>query len=211
MVTEEFNLHVAEGTVVRFESSQGTFDVELFDEDAPNTVANFLNYSDRYVDSIAHRSAITQAGDSFVVQGGGFTLNAMDQLEEVATDAPIDSEFTGQNSNVRGTIAMALVGGNVNSATSQWFINTRDNSASLDPQQFTVFGEVIGDGMDVVDTVADLERFDINNVVPLATTALDEVPLDGFMLEDVSLTGTGPRSPTTASKSLALARCLQPS
>jgi len=65
-------------------------------------------------------------------------------------------------SNVRGTIAMAKVAGNPNSATSQWFFNLKDNSQNLDVQNggFTVFGQVIGDGMDIVDNIAKLETCD---------------------------------------------------
>lgn len=194
MATEEFELHVAAGTVVRFDTSQGTIDVELFDEDAPLTVANFLDYADRYSDSIVHRSAVNLADNPFVIQGGGFFLDGNDDLQMVTTDPPVESEFTGAHSNVRGTIAMALQSdlfGNVNpdSGTSQWFFNLGDNS-SLDTDEFTVFGEVIGSGMDVVDAIAALDRININDVVPLNTTALNEVPLDDYMLESVQLTGT---------------------
>jgi cyclophilin family peptidyl-prolyl cis-trans isomerase len=193
-VTEEFNLHVAVGTVVRFESSQGTFDVELFDDDAPQTVANFLNYSARYADSIAHRSAVTTIGSPFVIQGGGFSLDSSDQLQMIATDAPVMSEAAVARSNVRGTLSMAL-GSDLfgmtdpDSGTSQWFVNLRDNSM-LNAQGFTVYGTVIGDGMEVLDAIAALDRVDVNDVVPLATAALGEVPLDGYMLQEVQLTGT---------------------
>jgi cyclophilin family peptidyl-prolyl cis-trans isomerase len=192
--TEQFDLHVAVGTVVRFESSLGSFDVELYDEDTPLTVANFLDYMDRYVDSIVHRSAVNQANQPFVIQGGGFSLDGSDELQMISTDPPVDSEFDAQNSNVRGTLAMALssdIFGNVDpdSGTSQWFVNLRDNS-QLDADEFTVFGEVIGSGMDVVDAIAALDRIDINDVIPLATTALNEVPLQNYTLEQVQLTGT---------------------
>jgi cyclophilin family peptidyl-prolyl cis-trans isomerase len=194
MLTEQFDLHVAAGTVVRFDSSLGSFDVELYDEDTPLTVQNFLNYMERYIDSIVHRSAVNQANQPFVIQGGGFFLDAGDELQMIATDPPVASEFTGQHSNVRGTLAMALSSdlfGNVNpnSGTSQWFVNLGDNS-HLDADQFTVFGEVIGSGMDVVDAIATLDRIDINDVVPLMTTALNEVPLQNYALVPVQLTGT---------------------
>src|SRR5690606_31547070 len=193
-VTEEFDLHVAKGTVVRFESSLGSFDVELYDEDAPLTVANFLNYMDDYIDSIVHRSAVNQANQPFVIQGGGFYLDGSDELQMISTNPPVTSEFTGEHSNVRGTLAMALSSdlfGNVDpdSGTSQWFVNLRDNS-QLDADEFTVFGEVIGSGMEVVDAIAALDRIDINDVIPLATTALNEVPLQNYTLEQVQLAGT---------------------
>jgi cyclophilin family peptidyl-prolyl cis-trans isomerase len=193
-LTEQFNLHVAAGTVVRFDSSLGSFDVELYDDDAPMTVENFLGYMERYIDSIVHRSAVNQANQPFVIQGGGFYLDGNDELKAIVTDPPVASEFTGQHSNVRGTLAMALKSdlfGNVNpnSGTSQWFVNLGDNS-QLNADQFTVFGEVIGSGMDVVDAIAALDRIDINDVVPLPTAPLNEVPLSNYMLQQVQLAGT---------------------
>jgi cyclophilin family peptidyl-prolyl cis-trans isomerase len=193
-VTEQFDLHVAAGTVVRFDSSLGSFDVELYDEDTPMTVENFLDYMDRYIDSIVHRSAVNQANQPFVIQGGGFFLDGNNELQMIATDPPVVSEFTGEHSNVRGTLAMALSSdlfGNVlpNSGTSQWFVNLGDNS-QLDADQFTVFGEVIGSGMEVVDAIAALDRIDINDVIPLTTAALNEVPLQNYTLVPVQLAGT---------------------
>ena len=190
MVSEEFNLHKAVGTVTRFETTQGTFDVELLDDDAPNTVANFLNYFDRYVDSIVHRSATNAMGDPFVIQGGGIVLDGMDNVDDIVKDAPIDSEFTGENSNLRGTIAMALSGGDANSATSEWFVNMSDDNAFLDGQQFTVFGEVVGDGMDVLDQIATLDRFDLEDILKDVEVLRDEVPLDGYTEDQIPLTGT---------------------
>jgi cyclophilin family peptidyl-prolyl cis-trans isomerase len=85
----------------------------------------------------------------------------------VTEDSPVPNEFSPSRSNIRGTIAMAKLGGDPNSATSEWFFNLADNSASLDfdpnnPNDptanggFTVFGRVIGSGMDVVDSIAAL-------------------------------------------------------
>lgn len=190
-VTEEFDLHVAVGTVVRFDSSLGSFDVELYDEDAPITVANFLGYAARYVDSIVHRQATDATAGVDVIQGGGFSLDGNDALRRITTDPAIVGEPNSANSNVRGTLAMALVGSppNINSATSQWYINVNDNT-NLDPLQFTVFGEVIGDGMDIVDAIFALDPIDINNVVPIGSGALGSVPLQNFTLQQVQLTGT---------------------
>jgi len=141
---------LAQNPVVSIETPLGTFQVELFEDVAPNTVANFLAYVDsgRYVNSFVHRSS-----PDFVIQGGGFTFNGL-QVLSVEVDDPIENEFS--RSNVRGTISMAKNSGDPDSATSQWFINLADNndpdSNDLDNQNggFTVFGEVIGDGMKLV-------------------------------------------------------------
>ncbi len=147
-------------TNVIMETPLGNIEIELFDEVAPGTVENFLNYVNDgdYEDSFVHRSV-----PGFVIQGGGFTFEA-GQATAIPTDPPIENEF--ELSNVRGTIAMAKLGGDPDSATSQWFINLADNSASLDGDDgqgggfFTVFGQVIGDGMEVADAVAALSRVD---------------------------------------------------
>lgn len=157
-------------TIVEFDTSQGSFQVELFDSAAPNTVSNFLNYvsSGRYTDSFVHRSI-----PGFVVQGGGYTF-ASDAigLASVLADPPIANEFS--LSNLRGTIAMAKLGGNPNSATSQWFVNLVDNVPNLDLQNggFTVFGKITGTGMNVIDAIAALPR--VNAGVPFDTLPVDD-------------------------------------
>ncbi len=145
-------------TNVIMETPLGDIEIELFDEVTPGTVENFLNYVNDgdYEDSFVHRSV-----PGFVIQGGGFIFEA-GQAPPIPADPPIENEF--KLSNVRGTIAMAKLGGNPDSATSQWFINLADNSASLDGDDgqgggfFTVFGQVIGDGMEVADAIAALPR-----------------------------------------------------
>jgi len=143
-------------TNVIMETPLGDIEIELFDEVAPGTVENFLNYVNDgdYENSFVHRSV-----PGFVIQGGGFNFEAGLQ-GTVPTDPPIQNEFN--RSNVRGTVAMAKLGGDPDSATSQWFINLADNSASLDGGDgqgggfFTVFGQVVGDGMEVADAIAAL-------------------------------------------------------
>lgn len=139
-------LAYGDNPVVTFQTNQGPILIELFPDVAPITVGNFLNYVNDgdYTNSIFHRLV-----SGFVLQGGGFTSDAEEftsaaQFESVPTDPPIQNEF--QLSNLRGTIAMAKVGGNPDSATSQWFVNLGDNSANLDNQNggFTVFGQVLG-------------------------------------------------------------------
>jgi len=136
------------------ETPLGDIEIELLTEDAPNTVANFLNYVQnyKYYNSFIHRSV-----PGFVIQGGGFTLNGTQPMGIIPFD-PIDNEF--KVSNTRGTVAMAKVAGNPDSARSQWFINLGDNSATLDIDNggYTVFGRVT-QGMDVVDAISQLPRF----------------------------------------------------
>ncbi|MFK7818057.1 MAG: peptidylprolyl isomerase, partial [Planctomycetaceae bacterium] len=184
-------IHLAEGTIVRFESNVGAYDVELLDEDAPNTVANFLTYvtSDRYDNSVIHR-----APRDFVIQGGGFFLDSSDDIQSVSTDAPINTEFNAANSNLRGTLSMALLGGQPNSGTSGWFVNTVDN-AFLDGAQHTVFGRVITGGMDVVDAI---QQGNINDLSNSVNGAFAETPV----IRDFGDTLTGTVSGTEGSATL---------
>jgi peptidyl-prolyl cis-trans isomerase A (cyclophilin A) len=162
-------------TIVRFGTPLGDIDVELSDDPTvQTTVQNFLKYvtDGDYVDSFIHRSAINLDDEPFVIQGGGFTFDGTFDL--VPTDPPIVNQFSPTRSNVRGTIAMARSGA-VNSATSQWFINLNDDNTFLDTSNegFTVFGQVIGDGMDVADDIAALQRWNASVIDP----ALNEIPL----------------------------------
>jgi peptidyl-prolyl cis-trans isomerase A (cyclophilin A) len=165
---------IAQATTVQFQTVLGDFEVNLFDKTTPETVKNFLAYvnAEAYTDSIIHRSV-----PGFIVQGGGFTysgklpLNAVTQLKAVVNE-PVFS-------NRRGTIAMAKIGGNPNSATSQWFFNLKDNSTQLDNQNggFTVFGEVTGNGMAIIDAMAALNRFNKGG-------ATNEIPLRDYTAGD---------------------------
>ncbi|MEP7328794.1 MAG: peptidylprolyl isomerase, partial [Betaproteobacteria bacterium] len=143
-------------TMVRLTTPIGAIDIVLYDTAAPQTVANFLTYvnSGAYVDSFIHRSV-----PGFVIQGGGYFWNVANNVVAVPQNAPVINEFSATRSNRRGTVAMAKLGGNPNSATSQWFINLADNSANLDTQNggFTVFGEVTASSMAVVDAIASLQ------------------------------------------------------
>ncbi|WP_410007614.1 peptidylprolyl isomerase [Pseudoalteromonas holothuriae] len=144
---------IAHATIVEFQTTQGTFKVNLFDETTPKTVENFLSYvnSEGYQNSVIHR-----VETDFVVQGGGFYYNGKIPLNAITTNSPVANE--PELSNVRGTIAMAKLSGQQNSATNQWFFNLSDNSANLDVQNggFSVFGQVIDSGMEVVDKISKI-------------------------------------------------------
>jgi len=138
------------GTIVRISTGIGDYSIELFDDSAPGTVQNFLNYVNRndYNGTYIHRAV-----DNFVVQGGGYRFLLYEGPIDVPSDPPIGNEFGA--SNTRGTVAMAKVAGDPDSATNQWFVNIADNSATLDADNggFTVFGVVLGDGMITVDGI----------------------------------------------------------
>lgn len=154
-------------------SPYGPVVLDLLTEDAPLTVANFLSY----VDDGSYRNVLVHRGvRGFVVQGGGFKLNAT--LDPLRTRSPVVNEF--RISNTRGTVAMARVEGQTNSATSQWFVNLADNRGldSVDGG-FTVFARVRGDGMSVFDQIAALPTYSLTNIFT-NRPALQEVPLRGI-------------------------------
>ena len=189
-LSEFFNTYVAMGTVVRMNTSLGAVDLELFDQDAPATVANFLNYIEsRYDNSIFHRS-INVANDGLdVIQGGGFVSAPGKAVQAITTDPAVTNEFNADNSNVRGTIAMAQPPGNINGATSQWFFNVSNaNAASLDSQRFVVFGRVIGSGMQVIDQIHQLSTRNVSGQV--SQPALTDVPVQNPATVGTQLTGT---------------------
>ena len=158
----------AENPVVRFSTPLGIWQVELCAEvsdrcagAAPNTVANFLSYLEAgdYVGTFIHRSVFAPV--PFVVQGGTWWVRGVDEAGPIigridTAGKEIENEFN--QPNVRGTVSVTLAGNpaDPDSGTSGWFINLVDNSPLLDPQLFTVFGVVIGDGMEVVDRISAL-------------------------------------------------------
>lgn len=178
---------------VRMQTDFGPMDFALYERQKPITVANFLRYVDenRYfkfdpttnqqASSFIHRSA-----PGFVIQGGGFigTVNPNFSDHRVQPTA-VGTLPAIQNepgiSNKRGTVAMAKLAGNPNSATSQWFVNLADNAHNvqngtdngLDVQNggFTVFARVIGDGMDVADRIANVPVYNSGG------SPFDQLPL----------------------------------
>lgn len=145
----------AQSTMVRLHTTLGAIDIQLYDNAAPKTVANFLSYvrSGAYVDNFIHRS---MAG--FVVQLGGYAWPASGYAGHITTSPPVINEFSISRSNLRGTVAMAKLGGDPNSATSEFFFNVGNNASNLDTQNggFTVFGRVSTPSMGVVDRIAAL-------------------------------------------------------
>jgi peptidyl-prolyl cis-trans isomerase A (cyclophilin A) len=149
--------------IVRVDTDSGSFVLEMYADTAPVTVANFLSYvnSGAYEGTIIHRKV-----NSFVIQGGGFYYDpASSDIAAISVGPAIVNEFS--RSNTRGTISMAKLGGDPNSATSQWFVNLGDNSANLDSQNggFTVFGKVLGTGMTAVDAIGALRTVNITGAM----------------------------------------------
>jgi|GEM_PF-136556 len=162
---------------VSTDTPYGGFLMELLPTDAPKTVANFLAYvkDGAYENTIIHRSTSLTNDGLAVLQAGGFTADG--SLSAIPTFAPITNEYS--LSNAPGTVAMAKLGGNPNSATSQWFVNVSDNSSTLNSSNnggFTVFAKILGNGMSsVIDPIASLQTYNLSGY----NSAFTETPLQG--------------------------------
>jgi peptidyl-prolyl cis-trans isomerase B (cyclophilin B) len=151
--------------VVELETNMGAIVIELNEEKAPKTVENFLNYvkSGQYDGTIFHRII-----DGFMIQGGGMDA----EMNEKPTNAPIENEADNGLRNDKGTIAMARTQ-DPHSATSQFFINVKDNDflnhtgKNMQGWGYTVFGKVTS-GMDVIEKMKGVPtgRFGMHADVP---------------------------------------------
>ena len=167
-------IFAAQNPVVLMETSMGEVEIELFQDKAPVTVANFLKYADKgfYNGTIFHRVM-----GNFMIQGGGFTPGMI----EKKTSSPIKNEAGNKLSNLRGTIAMARTQ-EVHSATAQFFINVVNNPfldyRSSTPEGFgyCVFGKVIK-GMDVVDKIKAVQTGQVG--------IFTDVPLTNVMIQSI--------------------------
>lgn len=136
---------------VELKTNQGTIMIELYADKAPKSVANFLQYTkdDFYKGTIFHRVI-----DGFMIQGGGFN----EKMVQKETRASIANEAANGLKNELGTLAMARTN-EPHSASSQFFINLKDNAfldyPGRDGWGYAVFGKVV-DGMDVVQKIAKL-------------------------------------------------------
>ena len=164
--------------VVVMQTSMGDITIELFQDQAPISVENFLQYaSDGYYEGTVFHRVIQQ----FMIQGGGMTAD----LSPKRTRAPIKNEATNGVTNARGTLAMARTNV-VDSATSQFFINTVNNARSLDntgtdarSYGYAVFGRVT-DGMDVVDKIAAVP---VGNQGPHQNVPVEPVTITGVTVQ----------------------------
>lgn len=165
---------LAAETVV-METSLGSITLELDNVKAPASVANFLAYVDAgfYDGTIFHRVI-----PNFMIQGGGYSAD----LKQKPTQPPVKNEAANGLKNLRGTIAMARTR-IVDSATSQFFINHKDNQAldhrapTPDAYGYAVFGKVVK-GMDVVDRIAAVQTRAVNALfqdMPVETVVIKNV------------------------------------
>ncbi len=162
-------LNTSRDTFVRFDMTFGKFDVELLPDHAPLNVANFLKYveAQRYDNTIIHRSAdfATDEDTAPNIVQGGILPNVATLAPDIETFDPVVLEYSVPNE--RGTLAAARTD-DPNSATSSWYFNVTDNSASLGPNTgnantgYTVYGQVVGSGMIVPDTVALVNTFSVS-------------------------------------------------
>jgi cyclophilin family peptidyl-prolyl cis-trans isomerase len=156
---------------VVIKTSEGDITVQLFADKSPVSVANFLSYVDSgfYNGTIFHRVI-----PNFMIQGGGFGPD----MKEKKTSDPIVNESKNGLHNTRGTLAMARTS-DPDSATSQFFINQRDNlrlDHAPSADGYTVFGEVI-QGMDIVDFIA---------TAPTGTVAgMGDVPTQTIVIKEI--------------------------
>jgi len=145
------NQSKGDNPVVLFSTNQGDIKVKLNRAEAPITVENFIGYvNDGFYNGVVFHRVIP----NFMIQTGGFTTD----MKKKTPKAPIKNEANNGLLNSRGTLSMARTS-NVDSATSQFFINVNDNKFLDNGEKdfgYAVFGEVI-DGMDVVDKIAAVQ------------------------------------------------------
>jgi cyclophilin family peptidyl-prolyl cis-trans isomerase len=157
--------------MIRFETTLGSFTVELFGDKAPVSAENFLKYVDEgfFDGTVFHRIV-----PGFVIQGGGFT----EDMSQKKNHPPIKNEADNGVKNTRGTLSMARTN-DINSATSQFFVNLKDNEF-LDHSRgnfgYAVFGKVT-EGMDVIDKIAAVKTG--------RRKGFEDVPLDPVVMTSV--------------------------
>ena len=155
--------------VVVMETNHGTIEIELYADKAPVTVKNFLGYvEDKYYDGLIFHRVI----EDFMIQGGGFEPG----MKQKKTKPAIKNESGNGVSNVRGSIAMARTQV-LDSATSQFFINTVDNER-LDAAKYCAFGKVTK-GLDVVDKIRKVKTGESNGY--------ENVPAEDVVIKSVTV------------------------
>jgi cyclophilin family peptidyl-prolyl cis-trans isomerase len=165
-------------TVATIKTNLGSIELELFKDRTPKTVENFISYvNDGYYNNTIFHRVIA----NFMVQGGGFDT----QFRKKQTKSPIKNEANAFIPNIRGTISMARTS-DPHSATSQFFINVKDNSSlnkSSANAGYAVFGKVIN-GMSIADQ--------ISKVKTTVQNYMRDVPADQVIIQSISITEPTP-------------------
>ncbi len=160
---------------VKLQTTHGDITIELFEDAAPITTANFLDYvKDSFYDGLIFHRII----DNFMIQGGGFS----EDIAQKPANSPIKNEGSNGLKNEKGTIAMARTN-DPDSASSQFFINLIDNhflnyKEGQNPG-YAVFGKVI-DGLDIVEKIAKVET--------TTKQGMADVPVEAVTIESASIT-----------------------
>lgn len=163
--------------MIIFHTNKGDIKIEIFEDKAPETVKNFVEYCKEgfYNNTIFHRVI-----NNFMIQGGGFEPG----MKQKKTKAPIKNEANNGLANERGTLAMARTM-DPHSATAQFFINVVDNdylnfrSADANGYGYCVFAKVV-DGMDVVDQIKAVKtgRSGMHSDVPVEDVIIENVTVE---------------------------------
>ena len=172
------NLEASEDVNVKIVTNKGTIELELYADKAPITVENFVKYAN---DGFFNGTVFHRVINNFMIQGGGFTVEGIHKTD---TYEQIQNEADNKLSNENGTIAMARTN-NPHSATSQFFINVKDNSFldHTDKKRgwgYCVFGKVTK-GMDIVDAI---------KVVPTHVnpkTGMQDWPVEEIIIESIEV------------------------
>jgi cyclophilin family peptidyl-prolyl cis-trans isomerase len=204
-IRDTFGLEGVTNEVVRFTTTLGLIDVELYPKATPITVANFLSYVRRGAASAGgyNYSIIERSQPGYILQGGGYYVGGDGPLI-IDPQAAIKSEAGPPNAT--GTIAMVLPDGQ-NSAQSAWFFNLADNAKlnqAKDGGPYTVFGRVIETGLETIHAITALQTYDLSTLggafsnVPLLDTysvGVGATPADLVYTESIA---TIPLTPAAA-------------
>ena len=168
-------IHGEQTKLIKLTTTKGNIVIKLFSDKAPETVKNFLNYTENgsYNGTIFHRVI-----ENFMVQGGGL----MPDMTEFESNPPVVNESNNDLSNKKGTIAMARTS-DPHSATSQFFINLKDNDFldkrnAPDGYGYCVFGEVV-EGINVIE--------EIGTVATTNKSGHGDVPQETIIIESVEV------------------------
>jgi cyclophilin family peptidyl-prolyl cis-trans isomerase len=191
---------LAQATVVRLYTNLGPIDLALMDSTAPISVQNFLAYTQNaaYDGTFVHRNV-----PGFVVQGGGYALQANGTAPHITTRSPIALEYSASRPNVRGSVSMARTS-ELNSATSEWFVNLVDNTSTLGPANgggYAVFGQATAPSMVAVDAIAKLQTINAGgafSTLPVVSSPVGTVKTENLVV--VSSARALPKPPADADR-----------